>query len=153
MAPTNLLRGDNARPKSVGGRRAIHPDGKRDIVIRVGRVVLRARLNQTLTADRIWQQLPIYGTAELWGTGAVHFETHVETGRETAARRNVSPGDIAYWVEGDRIIIGFAMTPLSRDGEIRMPSPVNIWARTHDDVAALAAVRPGERVSVLHADS
>jgi uncharacterized protein len=45
------------------------------------------------------------------------------------------------------------MTPLSKAGEIRMPSPVNVWARALDDVTALTIVRAGERVSVLHADS
>lgn len=109
-------------------------------------------MKATPTADRIWQQLPIYGTAEIWGTGAVHFETHVETGREAGARRNIRAGDIAYWVEDDRIIIGHAPTPISKDGEIRMPSPVNIWAEALDDVVALATVRAGERVAILHAD-
>jgi uncharacterized protein len=106
-----------------------------------------------MTADRIWQQLPIYATAEMWGTGALHFETTVETGREPDARQNVQAGEIGYWVEDDRIIIGFAMTPLSKAGEIRMPSPVNIWAQALDDVAVLAQVQPGARISVLHADS
>jgi uncharacterized protein len=152
LAPTNILRGDNARPKGVPRGRARAAGEPREVVIRAGKAVIRARLRNTPTADRIWQQLPIYSTAETWG-GSVHFETHVETGREPGARRNVKPGDIAYWVEDDRIIIGFAMTPLSKIGEIRMPSPVNIWADALDDVAGLAAVRPGERVSVLHADS
>lgn len=151
MAPTNILRADNTRPQG-GGRRASATE-RRQIILRIGRVVLRARLKQTATADRIWQQLPIYSTAEVWGSGAVHFETHVETGREPGARRNVRPGDIAYWVEDDRIIIGHSATPISRDGEIRMPSPVNVWAEALDDVTVLALVRPGERVAVLHADS
>lgn len=151
MAPTNILRADNTRPQR-GGKRAGAPE-RRQIILRIGRIVLRARLRDTETADRIWQQLPIYGTAEVWGSGAVHFETHVETGREPGARRNVRPGDIAYWVEDDRIIIGHSLTPISREGEIRMPSPVNVWAVALDDVALLSSVRPGERVTVLHADS
>ncbi len=152
MAPTNILRGDNTRPKAAPRRRVRATGEKREIIIRAGKTVIRARLRDTPTADRIWQQLPFYSTAETWG-GSVHFETCVETGREVGARRSVKPGDIAYWVEDDRIIIGYGMTPLSKIGEIRMPSPVNIWADALDDVAVLAAVRPGERVAVLHADS
>jgi uncharacterized protein len=153
VAPTNILRADNTRPKAGAAKSGGPAPERREIVLRIGRVVLRARLKATPTADRIWQQLPIYGTAEVWGTGAVHFETHVETGRDPSARRNVKPGDIAYWVEDDRIIIGHGQTPISKVGEIRMPSPVNIWAEALDDVASLAAVRPGERVAILHADS
>lgn len=153
MAPTNIIRASNTRIKAGPARPTLAPGARREVIIRAGRIVLRARLRATATADRIWQQLPIYSTAETWGTGAVHFETTVETGREPSARRNVKAGEVAYWVEDDRVIIGFAMTPLSKIGEIRMPSPVNVWADALDDVAALAHVWPGERVSILQADS
>jgi uncharacterized protein len=152
MAPTNILRGDNARKP---GRAAQKPRGvttRREIVIRAGRATLRARLLDTPTADRIWQQLPIYSSAEPWGE-SIHFETPVESGREADARQNVKAGEIAFWVEDDRVIIGYGMTPLSKRGEIRLPSPANIWAVALDDVKALAVVGPGERVAILHADS
>jgi uncharacterized protein len=153
LAPTNILRADNVRPVGTAKRRAQRAGEARVAVLRVGRIVLRVRLRATPTADRIWQQMPLYGTTELWGSGAVHIKTPVETGRELAAQRNVTAGEIAYWVEDDRIIIGFAATPLSKEGEIRMPSPVTVWADALDDVTALAAARPGERASLLHADS
>lgn len=149
--PTNILRADNRKP--VAGRKPVRREGAvREIVIRAGKVVIRARLLDTPTADRIWNQIPIYSSAEPWGQ-SIHFETTIETGREAAAKQNVKAGDIVYWAEDDRVIIGWGMTPISKAGEIRMPSPVNIFARALDDVAALAAVRPGERVSILHADS
>lgn len=149
--PTNILRTDNKKrvASPTSPRRAA---GVREIVIRAGKVVIRARLLATPTADRIWNQIPIYSSAVPWGQ-SIHFETTIETGREAAAKQNVRAGDIVYWVEDDRIIIGWGMTPISKAGEIRMPSPVNIFAKALDDVSALAAVRPGERVSVLHADS
>jgi uncharacterized protein len=152
LAPTNILRADNVKPKTVAKRPASKPGANRQIVIRAGKIVVRARLLDTPTADRIWAQLPLYSTAERWGE-ALHFETTIETGREGTATRNLAIGDIGYWTEDDRIIIGFGMTPLSKAGEIRMPSPVNVWARALDDVTALTIVRAGERVSVLHADS
>jgi hypothetical protein len=147
--PTNILRADNAKP--VQTRRPPR-SAKREIVIRAGRVVVRARLLETPTADRVWTQLPIYSAANLWGQ-SLHFETHVETGREPSARRSIKAGEIAYWVEDDRVIIGWGPTPISRDGEIRLPSPANVFAVAIDPVAAFAAVRPAERVSILPADS
>jgi uncharacterized protein len=147
--PTNILRASTSKPAPV--RRA--PRGaKHEIVLRVGRVVLRARLLATPTAHLFEARLPIYSAAELWGQ-SLHFETHVEAGRENAARQSIKIGEIAYWSEADRVIVGWGPTPLSRDGEIRLPSPANIFAVAIDDVAALATARPAERVSLLAADS
>lgn len=153
MSPTNILRQASRRPvrpaaKKTRGR----PTGKREILIRAGSVSLRARLLDTLTAERIWQTLPIYSTAETWGA-SVHFETHAETGRESGAKGTVGLGEIAYWVEEDRVLIAFGPTPISKSGELRLPCPCNVWAQALDDVGALSAVRPGERVAVLEADS
>ena len=152
MPPTNILRDaasqgpDHAKRKRRPGR------GMRQVLIRAGSAVLRARLLDTPTADRLWQTLPIYSTAETWGE-AVHFETHVDTGRERGAKWNVSPGEIAFWSEQDRVIIGFGMTPLSKPGEIRLPSPCNIWAAALDDVRQLAVVAPGQKIAILEAAS
>lgn len=150
--PTNLLRKANTpRPEGKQPTRR-KPGTAREIIIRAGTVVVRARLLETPTSDRIWATLPLYSTAETWG-GLVHFETHAETGREPGAVRRVKPGQIAYWAEEDRVVIGFAETPLSKAGEIYLPAPSNIWAVALDDVSVLARVVPGERVAVLQADS
>jgi uncharacterized protein len=124
----------------------------REILIRAGGIVIRARLLATPTADLIWQHVPIYTTAETWGE-LVHAETQVKAGREATASANVKAGDIAFWCEQDRIMIGYGATPLSRPGEIRLPSPCNIWARALDDVAALKTVAGGARFVILKADS
>jgi len=133
------------------------PDGKRPaklakrrVEISAGKAKIRAQLLDTATADRVWQALPLHSTAQTWGE-AIHFETHVETGREPTARTVVEPGEICYWVEDDRIIIAFGRTPISRPGECRLPRPCNLWARALDDVRVLKAVRPGEKVSVTAA--
>ena len=65
----------------------------------------------------------------------------------------MSPGEIAFWSEQDRVIIGFGMTPLSKPGEIRLPSPCNIWAAALDDVRQLAVVAPGQKIAILEAAS
>ena len=122
------------------------------MLIRAGDLHIRARLKDTPTADRIWATLPIYSTAETWGQ-AIHFETNAETGREPGAKWNVKAGEIAYWVEEDRIIIAFGPTPLSRPGEIRLPAPCNLWATALDDVAQLASIQPGMEIAVLVAES
>ena len=145
--PTNILR---SRGNSIGAHRrnaTRRPAQKRRVLIKAGRVAIRAELLDTETADRIWTALPLFSTAETWGN-SIHFETPVETGRERGARANSQAGEICFWTEDDRIIIGFGPTPISTAGEIRLPRPCNVWANAMDDVTLLKTVVPGEKVSV-----
>lgn len=145
--PTNVLR---ARPKPVEGRGAAQGArrGDRRILITAGRITIRVALRDTQTAERIWRALPLYTTAETWGD-SVHFELPFRTGRERGAKIAAEPGEVCFWSNDDRVIIGFGPTPISRPGEIRLPSPCNVWADAIDDVTALKAVRPGEKVSMV----
>lgn len=124
----------------------------REILIRAGKVAIRARLLDTPTAEEIWKALPIYADAQTWGR-EVYFRAPVATCREPDARDVVSMGEIVYWPDGDAIAIGFGATPISKKGEIRHVSPCNVWAMALDDVAQLRSVYAGERISVLEADS
>ena len=143
--PTNILRKASdtrppARPRAAAGARTA--------VLSVGRVSLRLQLMATDTADRVWAALPIHSTAETWGA-CIHFETPVETGRDRTAKLNGAPGEIYFWSEDDRILIPFGPTAISRPGECRLPRPCNVWATTADDVTALGAIRPGEKISLV----
>ncbi|MFV0366964.1 MAG: cyclophilin-like fold protein [Hyphomicrobiaceae bacterium] len=124
----------------------------REILIRAGEVAIRARLLETPTADKIWQALPIYATARTWGQ-EVYFATPFSATPEADARDVVKGGEIAFWPDGDAIAIGFGPTPISRNGEIRLASPCNVWAQALDDVAALKSVHAGEKIAVIEADS
>lgn len=146
--PTNILR---SRPKPAS-KPAVPPraagTGPRVVLLTVGRVRIRIALLETPTAERIWRALPLYSTAETWGE-SVHFELPVESGRERGARSLAEPGEVFYWSEDDRVIVGYGPTPISGAGEIRLPRPCNVLAHALDDVTALRAVRPGEKVSLL----
>lgn len=124
----------------------------REILIRAGTVAIRARVLDSPTGDRIWAALPIYSKAQIWGD-EVYFNVPVSADREPGARDVVEAGEIAFWPDGDAIAMGFGPTPISRHGEIRLASPCNVWAIALDDVRQLSAVRAGERVAVMEADS
>jgi hypothetical protein len=123
----------------------------REILIRAGKVSIRARLLKTPTAERIWAALPIYAQAQMWGH-EFYFRAPVSSDCEPEAREVVSAGEIAFWPDGKSIAIGFGPTPVSKKGEIRMASPCNIWALALDDVSSLKSVHAGEDVAVIEAN-
>ena len=123
----------------------------RKITIKAGTVELPVELLDTPTADAVYAALPIQSRASTWGE-EVYFATPVSVDREPDARDVVQPGEIAFWVEGDSIAIGFGRTPVSRGDEIRLAARTNIWGRALDDVKKLKTVKSGDTVSVTADD-
>ena len=123
----------------------------REVVIRAGKVSIRARLLDTPTADRIWAALPLAGHVKTWGQ-EIYFHAPVSHDLEPGARAVATKGEIAFWPDGDAISIGFGPTPLSKRGEIRFTSPCNIWAMAIDDVNQLRGVYAGESITVASVD-
>ena len=119
----------------------------RRVKLIIGGVEIRAELFDTPTADAFYEGTPFDSSAQTWGE-EVYFSTPLSLAREADARAIVEAGELAFWVEGDSIAIGFGPTPISQGNEIRLAAPTNIWGRALDDVKALAAVRPGAPVRV-----
>ncbi|MGD8595000.1 MAG: cyclophilin-like fold protein [Gammaproteobacteria bacterium] len=121
------------------------------IKITSGATELVATLLDTPTAAAIYDKLPVESRAQTWGE-EVYFEVPVRASREANAKDVVEPGEVAFWVEGNCVAIGFGRTPISLGEEIRLASKTNIWAVTEDDVRKLAAVRPGQKISIEKLD-
>ena len=120
----------------------------RKIKMIIGGVEIRAELFETPTADAIYESLPFSASANTWGQ-EVYFSVSVAVSKEADARAVVEAGDLAFWVEGSSIAIGYGPTPISHGDEIRLAAPTNIWGRALDDVSQLASVNDGDVTEVI----
>jgi len=118
----------------------------RRILIRVSDIQAIAELNDTRTADAIWEALPISAAGNTWGD-EIYFSIPVKL-QEENAQAVVSLGDLGYWPRGHAFCIFFGPTPVSRGQEIRPASPVNIFGRVVGDPKVFKKVRDGEIVTV-----
>jgi hypothetical protein len=119
--------------------------------ITAGSVTLTVEVFDTPTGRAILEAAPFESRASTWGE-EVYFSAPLDLERESNARDVVEPGELAFWVEGSSIAIGYGRTPISRGDEIRLASLTNIWGRTEDDVRRLSAVSQGDPVRVETAD-
>lgn len=115
--------------------------------ITVGDVSLEATCRDTPTARAVLAACPIEASANTWGE-EVYFTAPLDVQREPDAKEVVEPGEIAYWVEGSAIAIGYGRTPASQGDEIRLVAPTNIWADAECDVTALSRASAGDPVRV-----
>jgi hypothetical protein len=118
------------------------------ITISAGRVTLTAELNDSATAKRLAEALPIVSEVMRWGQ-EVYFETPVSAEPSEDARAEMAGGEIGYWPVGKAMCIFFGATPASGpDGAPRAASPVSPIGQVVDDATALAAVKAGTKITV-----
>jgi hypothetical protein len=122
------------------------PQSKR-ITLTFKEVNITAIVRDTPTAKAILDALPIRSSVQTWGK-EVYFSVPVQTTLEEDAKDVINPGEIAFWVEGSCIAIGFGPTPISHGDEIRLAAATNIWADTNDDVRQLVNIKSQDTVIV-----
>ena len=97
------------------------------IIIKAPPVVAMAELNDTKTAQAIWDALPITGIASLWGDEIyfpIPLNLELENGQEV-----VDVGDLGYWPSGNAFCIFFGPTPVSQGDEVRPVSAVSVFGK------------------------
>jgi len=120
----------------------------RIVTISIAKHVIHAELLNTPTADAIYKHLPFESNAQTWGD-EVYFSTPLcAIALEDNAKDIVQAGELAFWVEGNCIAIGFGPTPISRANEIRLAAKTNIWATTTYDVGKLKNIVAGDKITL-----
>lgn len=118
------------------------------IEITINEHKIQVSLCNTANADAIFAQLPFTSTAQTWGD-EVYFSTPVSNQTlDDDAKDIVQLGELAFWVEGNCIVIGFGPTPISTGDEIRLATRTNIWADTDYDLMALKNVQSGDVITL-----
>ncbi len=116
------------------------------ITITVKDIKMSAELNDSETARKIWEALPIEGNVNKWGD-EIYFSIPVNTESENA-KAVVSEGDLGYWPPGSAFCIFFGLTPASQGDEIRPASPVNILGKIIGDPKAFKKVSSGAKIII-----
>lgn len=119
----------------------------RQIKITAGDVSALGKLNDSATADAIWEALPISAKANTWGD-EIYFGIPVQAAEEADASDVVEMGDLAYWPPGTAFCIFFGKTPASSGDEIRAASAVNRVGEIEGDATVFKQVAGGSTVTI-----
>ncbi len=120
---------------------------QRKIRIQTGELKAEAELNDSKTAQLIWEALPIDGKVNLWGE-EIYFSIPVKAGADQGAREVVSSGELGYWPPGHAFCIFFGPTPASRGDEIRAASAVNIIGKVLSDPKVFLKAKDGVKITL-----
>ena len=120
---------------------------EKKIRILIGELKVEAELNDSKTAQVIWEALPIEGKGNLWGE-EIYFSIPVKVAQEKGAREVVSAGELGYWPTGHAFCIFFGPTPASRGDEIRAGSAVNIIGKVLSDPKVFLKVKDAAKITL-----
>jgi len=116
------------------------------IMITLEDLKMYAELNNSETAKKVWEALPIKGSANTWGD-EIYFSIPVKVGLKNA-KAVVLEGDLGYWPPGNAFCIFFGSTPASEGEEIRPASPVNVFGKIIGDPKVFKKVRSGAKIII-----
>lgn len=121
------------------------------------RILLRTRyeqweieLNDTLTAWKINESLPLEREINVWG-GEFFFDVPVSGPLENG-KKVMEEGEVAFWPEGNALCFFFGRTPVSTTFKPEAYSLVTPVGRVLGNVSALADLPDKTRVTLERAE-
>jgi uncharacterized protein len=128
-------------------RRRARRNEAMNIIVRIGTFSMEAELNDTPTARKIAAALPIQARFNAWGD-EIYFAIPVTADLDDSARDVVEVGDLGFWPPGKALCIFFGPTPMSKPGEIRPASAVNIIGQLKGDATQFKQLMREREVTV-----
>ena len=119
--------------------------GKKIRII-AGAIEAEAELNDTRTAQAIWETLPIKSRVNLWGD-EIYFSIPLSLNLE-AGQGVVNMGELGYWPDGNAFCIFFGPTPVSQGNEIRPASPVTVFGKVIGDPTTFKKIAEGTKITI-----
>ena len=123
----------------------------RRIQISAGNLTVLAGLNESPTADAIWEGLPLSAIGARWGK-EIYFSVQVKAA-DPRKSEVVDKGDLGYWEPGSAFCIFWGPTPASNGQEIRPASAVSVFGHILGDAEVFDTVHSGSRITVQKAGS
>jgi len=120
---------------------------EKKIKITAGNIEARAVLNDSPTAQKIWEALPIEARGDTWGD-EIYFGIPVAAFLEKGAKEVVEVGDLGFWPPGHAFCIFFGPTPVSHGAEVRPASAVNVVGRVLGDAKVFKKATSGAKVKI-----
>jgi len=119
------------------------------INLKFSNYTLNIKLRSTNTANAIKNILPFKSIVKTWGD-EIYFEIPIEKNidLESDAKDVIDLGEVAYWIDGKSIAIGYGKTPISQNNEIRLAAKTNIWGDAVLDVKELGKIRDGDEIII-----
>ena len=117
------------------------------ITIKIGKLSMEAELNDTPTAQKLAEALPIQSSFSTWGD-EIYFAVPVTASVEKSAKEVVEVGDLGYWPPGKAFCIFFGQTPASQPGKIMPASAVNLIGRVLGDATEFKKVMHERQVTL-----
>ena len=120
-----------------------------NINLKFSSYTINIKLRSTKTASAIKNILPFKSIIKTWGE-EIYFEIPIEESLdlENDAKDIINVGEIAYWIEGKCIAIGYGKTPISKGNEIKLAARTNIWGDSLLNIKELNKIKDGDEVVV-----
>ena len=102
---------------------------------------IEAELNDTFTADVVWNTLPYKAQGRTWGdelyfTIPEKLNLDLENGQDI-----VETGDLGYWPAGNAFCVFYGPTPASTNERPRPASHVTVFGKVLGDATRLREVK------------
>ncbi len=117
------------------------------IRLRVGDLEFEAQLNESKTAQAIYDALPIKCIGSRWGD-EYYSRIDVQMTEASDSRSEMAVGELAYWPPGTAFCVFFGPTPASFGDEPRAASPVNPIGHISEDCSELSELDHSEPIVI-----